>query len=1159
MSFPPESLQLNIFFSNRIEALHERLQEALYANPNPFVKRFVIVPNIAVKNWLMMETAKHLGICAGVQFCTFQEILPRFFPELKIPSFLELALAVELEIRKGVNEFASMLMDEQACWMPVMHYLGIDLKSAFVFSRKSEKRLVRFSDQIARLFQNYMVYGNKMIEDWEGSSQNSHWQQHLWRKIFSSENPLAYDWQTPGRLLFENIPLVADDFYEIHFFATSYLSKNDFRFLFRLSEIFPVNGYLLSPCQLFWSDTLTDKEKIFLFRQLKKKKVSELQEQALEEFLRDNNPLLVNFGRLGREMVEHIEIHHIPVESFYVLPQTIEQHECYRSLLYGDTFLQPQDHSLTMLQAVQADMVLMRPIEGQKLFFSDKDHSIQVHFSPSKLREVENLYENLVEIIDRHAGDELPIYPQDILVMAPDIRKYAPFIKTVFEREECRLDVQMADLETSFQYPKVQIFFHLLSLAFGRWDVISVMHLFDFSDFLEKHQFTEDDIRHVRKWVEEANVKWGFDPNHRNQILKRNHCAQEIIDNYPSGTWVECFSRLLLGIAMTAGENESALDQLQQIPLESIEISKIELAGKWICLLRNLFEDLKKLAEGGKETWENWTRHLIFIARKYAVDEDKKEDDRFLLENLEAFFQKGERFKDRLFSYETVHHHLEVIFNQCSVIYHEAHVSAVRFCSMLPMRAIPSRVIILLGMEEGAFPKPDDNLSLNLMKEHAGVGYFPGQVDYDRFLFLEILLSARDYLLFSYQGISEGKGKEPLPSLVVAELVSYLDQCYEIEGKKISECRTYKHPLSSYDSRYFSKEKGFKCSSAVRYSAARTFYFPEKTPNHKFIPCFKKEVNGQKEIQSEVNVFLSDLSSFARNPIRVYFNKTLGMYLKEEEEKEADEKFLLSSLDVYQMRKETLYKSVDSTISLAKKRGNFPKGLFKTIAEEKIQCEASALKENLALLGVAPEEVFEVECADYCERPEILEGRWVFPPLEVRTQAGLVYKITGVLPELSSKGLIIHASYSFEEVLKHWPEFLVFQALARNYGLPVESSLLFAKSGKKSFTFSGPPLPLLTDYLEYYFQAQENPSPLLPEWMGQMLELEGEELDEHISHKLHGRHQKFYNHYIKWMSRGNKFPLSSPWLNEWKDVAKYAFGDLLKMWNETPKKVSADE
>ena len=61
---------------------------------------------------------------------------------------------------------------------------------------------------------------------------------------------------------------------------------------------------------------------------------------------------------------------------------------------------------------------------------------------------------------------------------------------------------------------------------------------------------------------------------------------------------------------------------------------------------------------------------------------------------------------------------------------------------MLPMRSIPFKVIALLGMNEGEFPKIDRNPSFDLIAQHFRKGDRSRRAD-DRYQFLEIILSAR--------------------------------------------------------------------------------------------------------------------------------------------------------------------------------------------------------------------------------------------------------------------------------------------------------------------------------------------------------------------------------------------------------------------------------
>ncbi len=69
----------------------------------------------------------------------------------------------------------------------------------------------------------------------------------------------------------------------------------------------------------------------------------------------------------------------------------------------------------------------------------------------------------------------------------------------------------------------------------------------------------------------------------------------------------------------------------------------------------------------------------------------------------------------------------------------------VTFCSMLPMRSIPFKVICLMGMNHESFPRRDYASGLDLMAMQARKGDRSRRED-DLYLFLEALLSARNVL-----------------------------------------------------------------------------------------------------------------------------------------------------------------------------------------------------------------------------------------------------------------------------------------------------------------------------------------------------------------------------------------------------------------------------
>ncbi|MDQ3159907.1 MAG: exodeoxyribonuclease V subunit gamma, partial [Pseudomonadota bacterium] len=129
-------------------------------------------------------------------------------------------------------------------------------------------------------------------------------------------------------------------------------------------------------------------------------------------------------------------------------------------------------------------------------------------------------------------------------------------------------------------------------------------------------------------------------------------------------------------------------------------------------------------------------------------------------------------------------------------------------CGMVPQRAIPFRVIAVLGLDEGAFPRPDRSDGLDLMARHRRSGD-RGLRDDDRWLFLETIMAARERLHLSYIGEGVRDGTPRNPAAPLAELMAALDQqappapCKEGESHKPQRPWLVRHPLQPFDPRYF--------------------------------------------------------------------------------------------------------------------------------------------------------------------------------------------------------------------------------------------------------------------------------------------------------------------------------------------------------------------
>jgi exodeoxyribonuclease V gamma subunit len=241
----------SIYVSNELEELMKCLKEKLFDPSLPvFAKKMVIVPNQAMKKFLMVNLAKDptLNVVAGVQFVTLSQAL-RAIEGKRIPSGIELSLLIERELHKNWDEDVAL-----------SRYLS-------VAEEVRDRRIVQLSDQLGSAFMRYGIYGGEELARWE---KEGGWQQKIWREIFSNQSM----WSYPVKELKGGREV---NFF-LHGFGFSFLPKVYFDFLQQSGCCF----YFLSPCQYFWSDLSLENEE-------------------------ESNRLLLNLGKACRHLARSFE------------------------------------------------------------------------------------------------------------------------------------------------------------------------------------------------------------------------------------------------------------------------------------------------------------------------------------------------------------------------------------------------------------------------------------------------------------------------------------------------------------------------------------------------------------------------------------------------------------------------------------------------------------------------------------------------------------------------------------------------------------------------------------------------------------------------------------------------------------------------------------
>lgn len=1138
---------MKIFLSNRTERLYDRFQERLYMDSNPLSKRIVIVPSAAMKSWLMLKLAQdsRCGIAAGIEIGFIDPMVHRLHSRLNQesadtnePSCQDLAFAIEHAIYEKGNNSNGV----EGFWKPIADYLGIFSHSRMGLSEKDVRRTIALSQTVATIFLEYGYYGAEMVSRWCDDEPKS-WQQALWQQM---EEVFAR-WDYLGRKL-DRFQIAEDHIGEdlhIHLFGISYLSPLHHRFFNKLNKAFKLNYYLLSPCQKFWSDIVSHKESVMLEKYWKRRGVAPKQQVALDVFLRDNNPLLANFGRLGREMAAQIDSGSYCTYESYVLPASVLEHSLYKELVSEDIDSEDDKRPLSLLEAVQADITLLRnPEASDRIAFSAYDETIQIHAAPKRLREAQAVYDAILKIIDKHHLDEEPIVPRDVVVMAPNMADYIPHIQSTFETEESRLHVQIMDVMAPIKNPFIKAFLHLLDLSEGRWDVISVMQLFGYPAFQKKHGFTAQDVEKMTLWVKDVGIRWGIDPEHRDEMLRNGHCEKGMAGG-EVGTWEGGFNRLLDGLARL---NHSSVGQA--------DFQHGELLGVFIQVLRSLYIDLQPFVSGVMLSLCEWATYFRCILEVYFLPStDEELEGMKVLENqLFGLDNSGKYLPCAQFPFLSVYERLRKSLEKETVSYKESNLSAVRFCSLLPMRAVPSKVIVLMGMDEEAFPRRNEIQSLNMLAEYPGVkDYQPTQVDQDRYLFLETILSARRYLILSYTCQRPGDPQEYAPSLLVKELQTYLDQSYCTPEGIFSKLCLYKHPLLPFHSSYFSPDSKLKSYSHSLFQAALAYYSQDKRPLKSFIDGFSCPAHSV-EFAPSVSIDLSELVAFARNPLKKYFNKKLGVYLTSKEDRKIneDEDFLLPHLQKHFLLKESLHHTPLTVLDKAQMHWRLPIGPFKLLETQKLYRDMVFIEKTLHTHSIG--KLFSIEFNELHVEAKTSESSWFLPQIEMEVFVKSKVKLSGKIECVSNRGMIILAKDDIKEAFKQWPAILAFQYLLSKYHLPIDPKVIFLHVDAEAVREISvtDPERLLKNYIEYYIQSENTLSPLVPEAIKSFLAQSHDDCRKCFQESSSDfEFAPLYNEYLRWLQESSPSLDVVKHFDAWHTKANLLFSELQGAWGKS--------
>jgi exonuclease V gamma subunit len=837
-------------------------------------------------------------------------------------------------------------------------------------------RKASLCNRMSCLFLHYLDQPEEKLVQW---LEKTGWQQSLWQAVFDSEIP----WKTQNP--FKGSVYLFNPFQIAPYQLAAFKKMQTTCFLF-------------SPSEMYWGDFHTLQEQGYLLKRAPAKTRKELL-----QFFENEHLLLAHWGRKGRQLLSLFE-----------------------DELWIDAYEEPENHSL--LTRLHEEMLTLTMAE------KTPDTSIQIHSAPSKLREVEVVW----EIIQR-----LPFKPSEILVLAPDMQDYAPIVELIFRQRSGPFDFAIFGLEARCKSALMQGFEALLELSHYRFSKEAVEKLLFCPAFLKKFDFKIEDAHLLLKWISQVHIRYD---------LKGDH----------PGTWQEGLKRLVEALVTTVRENHLTLD-----------FSEAEILSRWITVI-GLFEGISN-EERSLKAWSKTLKTLV--DQFFAPDPDDH-----LRSELEKFQQMD---IEGTFPFSSIERILKNIFQQKSGSVQSSHLQAVRFASLEKGALTPAKVMILMGMEEGSFPRQDPPSSLQELA-------IPSRIEEDRYLFLEAFCNAREIFIMTYLRVHPEDGKSQKPSLLIEELSHYC-----------SNLPTTHHPFSPFNPSYY-QEGSFRSFSKAHFDALQKTHVAEPQ-----VPQLPSSPIATLDIRM--------LRNLARHPLKFFLEERLGIDF---EWKEQNTEFTVSPLDMILLRKASLKQPLEELLQEMAKEGSLPIGSFSTAAIQKIRDEIKTYHAMLSKLHVNPEEIYSIELKSSCKEPtQIDSNRWVYPALHVNN-----VMVQGRIDEMSPQGLLFHGDDTLADQLKAWPLLLIVSKL----GLP--NSLLMIKKGKMSEIKPSP--DSLEKYVRYAEKALTMPSPLHPKWARGLFK-EGKipvtEEDE----------------IINWAQSRDLLPPIDLWLKAWNPHLQEVFNELL--------------
>ena len=732
---------LTVYQGNRAEFLADLLATQLRLEPpDPFETVEVVVNTWPTSRWLGEQLAVGLGgIAANIRFP---------FPGSQMRS---LVAAVLQEPTAQADPWRA----SELVW-PVLELLPqlVEHPEAQPLRRWLERRAAagdvldlarwQLGRAIADAFDDYALYRPDLLALW-WRGQGEGWQpqlltllrQRLAVEPFGLRVLRAIERLAQGPLPGGCLPR------RLRLFGLSAMAPIQVQLLQALSAHLPIDLYLLTPCRDLWQ-RCSDR----------RRELSDgiaLQQPLAADWLLSAPGLEARFGRLGAEFQQLLEG-----------TGEAQLGECSsRDLFFAAVTAHCKPGPVPLLAQLQQQLV--EPDPALVLQRDGADSSLEFHRCPARLRQVQIVRDRVLQLMAADAT----LQPRDVLVMTPQVDLFAPLVASVFGDHEAtgvRLPWRLTDRSQQSEADLSRTLLALLKMAAERLTASALEALLERPCLAQAFGLERGELLRLNGLLQQAGFRWGLDASERGGSA--------------TGSLAWACDRLLLGLVLP---EQPGLAPAETAPLATP--FDLETLGRCLHLLARLRHWLTLLRQSRTcQAWSALLRALLvdlFGEAGAAVSEQAWE-----LPQLQAAIDDWQRAAgDGAMPMEAA-----VV---AAVLEERLAVDSGRFghrsgaltiSALEPMRAIPHRVIVLMGLDAGLFPRQGQRPGFHLLEQQRRLGD-PQGADQDRYVLLEALMSARDHLLITWSSRDERSGETLPPATPVRQWLAWLQAQLPCKGE----------------------------------------------------------------------------------------------------------------------------------------------------------------------------------------------------------------------------------------------------------------------------------------------------------------------------------------------------------------------------------------